>query len=157
MPRKRSDHYVNNKELLEAMVVYRTKCIKAKELGNPPPLISNYLGECFLKIATHLSYKPNFVNYMFREDMIGDGIENCVQYIHNFDPEKSNNPFAYFTQIIYYAFLRRIQKEKKQLETRNKIIEKTGYDQVMVVEDGANGHASDYNAIKDNVHYRSSR
>ena len=121
MPRKRSDHYVNNKELLEAMVVYRNKCAIAKEKGLEPPLISNYLGDCFLKIATHLSYKPNFVNYMFREDMIGDGIENCVQYIHNFNPEKSTNPFAYFTQIIYYAFLRRIQKEKKQLEIKTKI------------------------------------
>ena len=156
MPRKRSDHYVNNKELLEAMVVYRNKCAIAKEKGLEPPLISNYLGDCFLKIATHLSYKPNFVNYMFREDMIGDGIENCVQYIHNFDPEKSRNPFAYFTQIIYYAFLRRIQKEKKQLEIKTKIIEKTGFDQVMVVEEGASGSASDYNTIKDNIQYRNS-
>ena len=156
MPRKRSDHYVNNKELLEAMVVYRKKCAIAKEKGIDPPRISNYLGDCFLKIATHLSYKPNFVNYMFREDMIGDGIENCVQYIHNFNPQKSSNPFAYFTQIIYYAFLRRIQKEKKQLEIKTKIIEKTGYDQVMVVEEGAGGTASDYNTIKDNIQYRNS-
>ena len=81
--------------------------------------------------------------------MISDGIENCVQYIHNFDPEKSKNPFAYFTQIIHYAFLRRIQKEKKQLEIKTKIIEKTGYDHVMVVEDGANGTSSDYNSIKE--------
>ena len=156
MPRKRSDHYVNNKELLEAMVVYRNKCAIAKEKGMEPTLISNYLGDCFLKIATHLSYKPNFVNYMFREDMIGDGIENCVQYIHNFNPEKSTNPFAYFTQIIYYAFLRRIQKENKQLEIKTKIIEKTGFDQVMVVEEGASGSASDYNTIKDNIQYRNS-
>ena len=136
------------------MVVYRNKCAIAKEKGIDPPLISNYLGDCFLKIATHLSYKPNFVNYMFREDMIGDGVENCVQYIHNFNPEKSKNPFAYFTQIIYYAFLRRIQKEKKQLEIKTKIIERTGYDQVMVVEEGAGGSASDYNTIKDNIQYR---
>ena len=154
MPRKRSDHYVNNKELLEAMIVYRSKCAIAKEKGLDQPAISNYLGECFLKIATHLSYKPNFVNYMFREDMIGDGIENCVQYIHNFEPNKSNNPFAYFTQIIYYAFLRRIQKEKKQLEIKTKIIERTGYDQVMVVEEGAGGTSSDYNTIKDNIQYK---
>ncbi|BCU93640.1 MAG: hypothetical protein CM15mV2_2700 [uncultured marine virus] len=86
--------------------------------------------------------------------MIGDGIENCVQYIHNFDPNKSNNPFAYFTQIIYYAFLRRIQKEKKQLEIKTKIIERTGYDQVMVVEEGAGGTSSDYNTIKDNIQYK---
>ena len=136
------------------MVVYRNKCAIAKEKGIDPPLISNYLGDCFLKIATHLSYKPNFVNYMFREDMIGDGIENCVQYIHNFNPEKSKNPFAYFTQIIYYSFLRRIQKEKKQLEIKTKIIERTGYDLVMVVEEGAGGSASDYNTIKDNIQYR---
>ena len=156
MPRKRSDHYVNNKELLEAMVVYRKKCAIAKEKGQDPPRISNYLGDCFLKIATHLSYKPNFVNYMFREDMIGDGIENCVQYIHNFNPAKSSNPFAYFTQITYYAFLRRNQKEKKQVEIKTKIIEKTGYDQVMVVEEGAGGSASYYNSIKDNIQYRNS-
>ena len=157
MPKKRSEHYVNNKELLDAMVEYRIAAKLAKENGTKPPAISNYLGDCFLKNATHLSYKPNFVNYMFREDMIGDGIENCVQYIHNFNPEKSTNPFAYFTQIIYYAFLRRIQKEKKQLEIKTKIIERTGYDQVMVIEEGANGSTSDYNTIKDNIQYRSSR
>ena len=139
------------------MVEYRIAAKLAKENGTKPPAISNYLGDCFLKIATHLSYKPNFVNYMFREDMIGDGIENCVQYIHNFNPEKSTNPFAYFTQIIYYAFLRRIQKEKKQLEIKTKIIERTGYDQVMVIEEGANGSTSDYNTIKDNIQYRTSR
>jgi DNA-directed RNA polymerase specialized sigma24 family protein len=95
---------------------------------------------------------------MFREDMISDGIENCVQYIHNFDPEKSTNPFAYFTQIIHYAFLRRIQKEKKQLEIKTKIIERTGFDEVMVVDDNllSNG-SSDYNTIKENIQYRSNR
>ena len=136
MPRKKSEHYVNNKELLEALIVYREKVAIAKEKDLPKPRITNYLGSCFLKIATHLSYKPTFVNYMFRDDMISDGIENCVQYIHNFDPEKSRNPFAYFTQIIHYAFLRRIQKEKKQLDIKNKIIEKTGFDEVMTALDG---------------------
>ena len=117
------------------------------------PRITNYLGECFLKIATHLSYKPNFVNYMFRDDMISDGIENCVQYIHNFNPEKSRNPFAYFTQIIHYAFLRRIQKEKKQLDIKTKIIEKSGYDEVMTVDDSSlAGSSSDYNTIKDIIY-----
>ena len=125
MTKKKTEHYVNNKELLEALIVYREKVEKdffnrnsrsptrgdrSKHWEGKPP-IPNYLGECFLKIATHLSYKPNFVNYMFREDMISDGIENCVQYINNFDVSKTN-PFAYFTQIVYYAFLRRIQKEK---------------------------------------------
>ena len=155
--KKKSEHYVNNKEFLLALVDFKADCKVAEENGEPRPQISNYIGECFLKIATHLSYKPNFVNYMFREDMICDGIENCVQYIHNFDPEKSRNPFAYFTQIIHYAFLRRIQKEKKQLEIKTKIIEKTGFEEVMTVDDGAmTGSSSDYNTIKDNIQYKSS-
>ena len=158
MVRKKSEHYVNNKQLLEALIVYRAKVAHAKENDLAKPRITNYLGECFLKIATHLSYKPNFVNYMFREDMISDGIENCVQYIHNFDPEKSKNPFAYFTQIIHYAFLRRIQKEKKQLEIKTKIIERTGFDEVMNVDEGAlTGSSSDYNTIKDNIVYKTNR
>ena len=157
MPRKKSEHYVNNKELLQALIVYREKVAHAKENDLPKPRITNYLGECFLKIATHLSYKPNFVNYMVRDDMISDGIENCVQYIHNFDPEKSRNPFAYFTQIIHYAFLRRIQKEKKQLDIKTKIIERSGFDEVMNVDDNAmSGSSSDYNTIKDNIVYKSS-
>ena len=90
--------------------------------------------------------------------MISDGIENCVQYIHNFDPEKSKNPFAYFTQIIHYAFLRRIQKEKKQLEIKTKIIERTGFDEVMMVDDSLlSGSSSDYNTIKDNITYKTNR
>ena len=148
-----SEHYVNNKEFLEALVIFKAQCAKAKENGEPRPPISNYIGGCFLKIATHLSYKPNFVNYMFREDMICDGIENCVQYIQNFDPAKSSNPFAYFTQIIYYAFLRRISKEKRQLEIKNKIITKSGYDQVFHTDDSTSH--SDYNTIKENVQVKS--
>ena len=156
MAKKKSEHYVNNKELLAALIDYRAEVAVAKTKDLPKPRISNYLGECFLKIATHISYKPNFVNFMFRDDMISDGIENCVQYIHNFDPNKSKNPFAYFTQIIHYAFLRRIQKEKKQLEIKTKIIEKTGYDEVMMVDDGAlTASSSDYNTIKDNIQYKS--
>jgi hypothetical protein len=162
--RKRSEHYVNNKDFFEAIVEYKRKLRTAAEKEFPEiteqelktwkspnkPRISNYLGECFLKIATHLSYKPNFVNYMFREDMICDGIENCVQYIHNFNPEKSSNPFAYFTQIIHYAFLRRIQKEKKQMEIRAKIIERCGYDEVFTV-DGDGFNSAEYNSIKDAI------
>tara|TARA_Y100000590_G_scaffold139526_1_gene159805 strand:- start:103 stop:594 length:492 start_codon:yes stop_codon:yes gene_type:complete len=149
--RKRSEHYVNNKEFLAALIRHRENIEIAEIQGKEKPRIPRYIGECFLKIATHLSFKPNFVNYMFKEDMISDGIENCVQYIHNFNPEKSQNPFAYFTQIIHYAFLRRIQKEKKQLEIKNKILEKTGYDQVFD-KDGSDDSYSDYNQIKDAVH-----
>ena len=117
-----------------------------------------YVGDCFLKIATHLSYKPNFVNYPFREDMICDGIENCLQYIDNFDPEKSSNPFAYFTQIIYYAFLRRIQKEKKQLEIKQKIIDHSDAASVMQIDDsGGTAGMSDMNSIKENIEIRMNR
>ena len=154
MPRRRarSEHYVNNKEFLAAIVAYKQSIKDAEALGKDKPRITNYLGECFLKIATHLSYKPNFVNYMFREDMISDGIENCVQYIHNFDPEKSRNPFAYFTQIIHYAFLRRIQREKRQLDIKNKILERSGYDEVFSGDKVDGMDSADYNSIKDAVH-----
>ena len=153
--RKRSEHYVNNKEFLAALIKYREDIEIAQIQDKPKPPIPRYIGECFLKIANHLSFKPNFVNYMFKEDMISDGIENCVQYIHNFNPEKSRNPFAYFTQIIHYAFLRRIQKEKKQLEIKTKIIEKSGFDEVMMVDDTAlSGSNAEYNTIKDNIQYR---
>tara|TARA_B100000427_G_scaffold121999_1_gene101586 strand:- start:4982 stop:5467 length:486 start_codon:yes stop_codon:yes gene_type:complete len=151
--RKRSEHYVNNKEFLAALIDYRQLVAIAETKGEPKPRITNYLGSCFLKIATHLSFKPNFVNYMFKDDMISDGIENCVQYIHNFDPEKSRNPFAYFTQIIHYAFLRRIQKEKKQLEIKNRILEKTGYEEVFNNDNSLDGiNSADYNSIKDAVY-----
>jgi len=152
--RRRSEHYVNNKEFLAAIVAYKLSILEAEKLDQPKPRITNYLGSCFLKIATHLSYKPNFVNYMFKDDMICDGIENCVQYINNFNPEKSSNPFAYFTQIIHYAFLRRIQKEKKQLEIKTKIIEKSGYSEVFSDDGMMAGSESDYNTIKDNINYR---
>ena len=151
--RKRSEHYVNNKEFLAALIRYREDREIAVLLDKPRPVIPRYIGECFLKIANHLSFKPNFVNYMFKEDMISDGIENCVQYIHNFNPEKSQNPFAYFTQIIHYAFLRRIQREKRQLEIKNKIIEKSGYQEVFDDNNQIDGsNYSDYNSIKDAVH-----
>jgi hypothetical protein len=122
---KNHKHYVDNKKLLAAIVEYRklTQAFKAGDKQGVKPPIPNYIGECMLLIAQRLSYKPNFINYSYREEMISDGIENCVSYIDNFDPEKSDNPFAYFTQIIYFAFLRRIQKEKKQLYIKHKSLE----------------------------------
>ena len=125
---KQKPHYVDNKKFLAAMTEYRALRIKAEEEGKPRPTVTNYIGECYLKIANHLSYRPNFINYTYRDDMISDGIENCLQYMDNFDPEKSNNPFAYFTQIIYYAFIRRIQKEKKQQEIKERYIDFAGAD-----------------------------
>lgn len=161
--RTTKENYVNNREFLDALMVYRQQVAASREAGLPKPKVPNYIGECFLKIATHLSYKPNFVNYMFREDMICDGIENCLQYIDNFNPEKSTNPFAYFTQIIYYAFLRRIQREKKQLEIKTKILERSGFDEVLYTDNyggdmaGYNSSHADLNSIKENLEMRSKR
>ena len=128
---KQKPHYVDNKKFLIAMTEYRESRIKAEEEGKKRPQVTNYIGECYLKIANHLSYRPNFINYTYRDDMISDGIENCLQYMDNFDPAKSKNPFAYFTQIIYYAFIRRIQKEKKQQQVKQKMIANFGTEQMM--------------------------
>ena len=133
--RKTGVHYVNNARFLEAMKEWKERCKEAEELGDPQPPVTNYIGECFLKIANHLSYRPNFINYTYRDEMISDGIENCLQYCGNFNPDKSKNPFAYFTQIIYYAFIRRIQKEKKQQHIRHKVIENMNVDILAVGED----------------------
>ena len=133
---KQKPHYVDNKKFLVAMTEYRDLRIKAEEEGKKRPQVTNYIGECYLKIANHLSYRPNFINYTYRDDMISDGIENCLQYMDNFDPAKSKNPFAYFTQIIYYAFIRRIQKEKKQQEVKQKMIANFGEEQMMDQLDG---------------------
>lgn len=118
-----SSHYVNNAQMLEAFKKFKADTKAAREAGLEDPRIPEYIGECILKIATHLSYKINFINYSFREDMISDGIENCMVRIHNFDPERGSNPFSYFTQVVYFAFLRRIQKEKKQTALKGKIIQ----------------------------------
>lgn len=118
-----SNHYVNNQQFLEEMMKYRNLILELKTPEEERPRVPEYIGICLFKIATHLARKPNFANYTFKEDMISDGVENCLLYIDNFNPEKSNNPFAYFTQIIYYAFLRRIQKEKKHLYIKYKCMD----------------------------------
>ena len=120
------NHYINNKDFLKEMIKYRTAIRKAKRLGQPKPQIPTYVAKCFMMIAENLSHKPNFLSYTFRDEMVADAIENCVMYVDNFDPSKSSNPFAYFTQITYYAFLRRIQKEKKQLYVKYKSTETAG-------------------------------
>ena len=115
MAKRKTRNYVNNPDLLEALIKYKEACREAEDAGDPLPRVPDYIGKCIYQIATRLATKPNFSGYSYKEDMISDGIENCLLYIGNFNPEKSHNPFAYFTQIIWYAFLRRIQKEKKQM------------------------------------------
>ena len=135
---RKKQHYVDNEKFLGVMSDYREEHLQAKDNDTELPIIPDYAGECFLKIANHLSYRPNFINYTYREEMISDGIENCLQYIDNFDPEKSKNPFAYFTQIIYYAFIRRIQKEKKQSNIKYRMIEQANIDEFAVLPGDSN-------------------
>lgn len=117
---KKKRNYVDKNELVTALGIYTAKYREAEAVGDPRPEIPKYIGECIWNIAKGLSMRGNFSNYSFREDMVMDGVENCLLYMHNFDPAKTNNPFGYFTQIIWYAFLRRIAKEKKQMYIRYK-------------------------------------
>ena len=120
---QKKQHYVDNKLFFAEMQKWKEEINEQEQVDDLPPMVTEYMGDCFQKIATHLSYRPNFINYTYREEMIGDGIENCIRYAKNFNPDKSKNPFAYFTQIIYYAFIRRITKEKKQTAIKQKIID----------------------------------
>jgi hypothetical protein len=124
---KKKVQYVNNLDFLKALIKYKKDVRTAKRVKSEiKPKIPDYIGKCLLLIAENLSHKPNFVKYTFRDEMVGDAIENCIMYFDNFDPKRSKNPFAYFTQIIWYAFIRRIHKEKKQLYTKYKATEQMG-------------------------------
>jgi hypothetical protein len=132
--------YVNNVDFFNALVEHTEECRKAKENNLEKPMVPTYVAECFMKIADGLSHKPNFMNYTYRDEMISDGIENCIMYYDNFNPDKSKNPFAYFTQIIYYAFLRRIHKEKKHQYIKYKSASQFGIDaEQELLEFGDNG------------------
>jgi len=112
--KKNGIYYIDNKFFFEEMKKYKAAYALAQTENKTLPRIPNYIGECFFKIANKLSNRPNFINYSYKEEMIGDAIENCINYVNSFDPEKSNNPFAYFTQIVWNSFIHRIQKEKRQ-------------------------------------------
>lgn len=151
-PPKKPKQYVNNGDFLQALIEFQEKSKAAKKNKTAPPPIPNYIGECFMKIAEGLSHKPNFINYTYRDEMISDGIENCLMYFSNFDPTKSKNPFAYFTQIIYYAFLRRIQKEKKQTYVKYKATEQMGIldeMEMMELDDGTTRQFELYDNIAE--------
>lgn len=124
-PKKEKPHYVDNKKFYAEIVKYRESVAIANLEGREAPRMPNYIGECIYKIATKLALKPCFMNYSFKEEMIDDGIENCIMYFKDFDPNKTQNPFAYFTQIIYYAFLRRIAKEERDRYTKYKYFQET--------------------------------
>ena len=151
-PVKKQKHYINNPDFLQALIDYKKAQKDNKKAKLPPPPIPNYIGECFMKIAEGLSHKPNFINYTYRDEMMADGIENCLMYFDNFDPTKSKNPFAYFTQIIYYAFLRRIQKEKKQTYVKYKATEQMGIldeFELLELEDGTSKQFELYDNIAE--------
>lgn len=122
--KKKKDNYIDNEKMYDDLVIYKDKYRKhEKNSKEPYPIISNYLGTCFMLIAKKLSASPKFSKYPFIEEMRGDAVENCILYIHNFDEKKYFNPFSYFTQIVWFAFLRRIHKEKRQLYIKHKISE----------------------------------
>ena len=149
---KPKKNYINNEDFLRALVDYKQKVKDAKASGKPEPILPNYIGECWMKIAEGLSHKPNFINYTYRDEMISDGIENCLMYFNNFDPAKSKNPFAYFTQIIYFAFLRRISKEKKQTYVKYKATEQMGIldeFEMLELEDGSTMQFQLYDNISE--------
>jgi DNA-directed RNA polymerase specialized sigma24 family protein len=131
---KKSTHYVDNEKFLDALIQHKKACNDAVARGEEKPILPNYIGECFIKISNHLAYKGNFINYSFRDDMISDAIENCLVAAEKFDPEKSKNPFAYYTQIVYFAFIRRIQKEKKQQATKYKLLENINIEEIITQE-----------------------
>jgi hypothetical protein len=118
--RKKKQHYVNNRTLFEKMQEYKAARVLAVAEEKPAPRIPRYIGECLLMICTKLATKPNFSGYTYRDEMVADGIENCIAAVDNFDPDRYNNPFAYFTQIAWNAFIRRINREKKQSYIKHK-------------------------------------
>jgi len=151
MIKKKVVHYVNNKMMYETMQVYIEKVRAAKKTELDPPRIPEYIGECVYLICNKLALKPQFFGYTWRDEMVSDGIENCIIAINNFDPDKSSNPFAYFTMIAWNAFIRRIQKEKKQTYIKHKNMQNNFVMDDLVSEFGA-GQTSDYKSndvIKD--------
>ena len=146
MTRKKSIHYVNNSDFSTAVVEYVKKVNEARENDKKIPTVPDYIAQCFLRIAEGLSHKANFIRYTYREEMVMDAVENCLKAIGNYNLEAATrtgkpNAFAYFTQITWYAFLRRITKEKKQQEIKMKYLTKSGIDSFIDV--GTEGVATD--------------
>ena len=122
--KKASDaDYVSNQDLLDALIEYKKKKEEAEDAGRKKPKLPDFIGECILKIASRLSYRPNFANYPYREEMVSDAVLNCITYIDNFDPAKSSSPFGYLTQICWFSFVRIINKEKREKYTQYKFAE----------------------------------
>jgi len=147
---KAKQHYVDSKKFLTEYVRYATVRDDAVAQGLPKPPITDYLGDCIQKICTHLAFKPNFINYSFRDDMIADAIENCLMYFDNFDPAISTQIFSYYTQTAYFAFLRRIAIEKKQTYIKHKFLEHTMLFDVLASPSNDDDSAMDLKANLNN-------
>ena len=137
--KRASIHYVNNAEFSNSVVEYVKTVIEAKDKEQPLPIVPDYIAQCFLKIAEGLSHKSNFIRYTYREEMVMDAVENCLRAVENYNIEAATrtgkpNAFAYFTQISWYAFLRRIAKEKKQQEIKYKYLTSSGVEAFMSID-----------------------
>ena len=157
---KEKPHYVNNKQFSQAVVDYVKSVHAAEKRGDPIPIVTNYIAECFLKISEGLSHKANFIRYTYREEMVMDAVENCLKAINNYNIEtktRTGNPnaFAYFTQICYYAVVRRITKEKKQQDIKFKFIEQAGIEDLISMLEGDDAaHESENRAFVDQLRDR---
>jgi hypothetical protein len=144
--RRKSVHYINNRDFWDAFVAHRANEELCKEAGLPPPQLPRYIGEAFMQICNKLGFKFNFINYSYRDEMIGDAIENCVAAAHNFDPNKSTNPFSYFTMVAWNAFIRRIGREKKQAYIKYKNINNGLLNDLLVeLQNGDDSHRNRHN------------
>jgi hypothetical protein len=160
MTKKKSVHYVNNADFSQAVVDYVTLVNEAKEKNKIPPIIPDYIAQCFLRIAEGLSHKHNFIRYTYREEMVMDAVENCLKAIYNYNLEHATrtgkpNAFAYFTQITWYAFLRRIAKEKKQQDVKLKFLSRASIEDLVdgfdINDQGANEIMSYVDELKDRI------
>lgn len=152
-------HYVNNRDFSDAVVEYVTEANEAIEAGKDAPVVPNYIAECFLKICEGLSRKSNFVRYSYREEMVMDAVENCLKAIKNYNVENATrsgkpNAFGYFTQIAWFAFIRRIQKEKKQQDVKLRFIAEAGLDEFMIDGDEDPAVAKAVQTFVDNLRRR---
>ena len=157
--KRASIHYVNNAEFSQAVVDYVMTVQEAKKEFQVLPIVPDYIAQCFLRIAEGLSHKSNFIRYTYREEMVMDGVENCLKAIENYNIEAATrtgkpNAFAYFTQIVWYSFLRRIAKEKKQQDIKLKYLTKSGIENFVSNEHGDDMSVQVMDAFVDTLRSR---
>lgn len=115
-------HYVNNKEMYEHCKVYHAACQEALAQGKEYPQIPEPIAAAILQIATRMMNNYNFINYTYKDEMAADGVLKCIVKAHRFDPNKSDNPFAFFSQIVWNEAVERIKKERHQTSVKARFI-----------------------------------